>query len=113
MQLLRSASVLAASSAVVGALAAPAMASAPAATFTPTSLTYASQAIGTTSPAQSVTVANTGTASLFINGAAIRGGDPLDFTVVDDGCSGLTLTPSGSCVMSITFSPTASGTRSA
>jgi len=85
----------------------------PAVTFTPTSLTYADQAIGTTSAAQSITIANTGTGSLFINSAATRGADPLDFTQVDDQCSGLTLPAGGRCSVSITFSPTATGTRSA
>ena len=80
-------------------------------TFTPTSLTFAAQAIGTTSPPQSVSVANTGDAPLFINSAAVP--NTLDFTVVNDGCSGLTLGPGTSCSMSITFNPTASGTRSA
>ena len=95
----------------LGALATSAGAAAPAVTFTPTSLTYGAQAIGTTSAAQSLTVANTGTASLFINSAAVP--NTLDFTVVSDGCSGLTLAPGTSCSMSMTFSPTASGTRSA
>jgi hypothetical protein len=53
-------------------------------TFSPTSLTFAAQAIGTTSAAQSITIANTGSGSLFINSAATRGADPLDFTQVDD-----------------------------
>jgi Putative Ig domain/Abnormal spindle-like microcephaly-assoc'd, ASPM-SPD-2-Hydin len=88
-------------------------AAAPAVTFTPTSLTFGAQAIGTTSAAQSVTVANTGNAPLFINSAATRGANPLDFTEVNDGCSGLTLVAGTSCSVSITFSPTATGTRSA
>jgi len=91
----------------------PPPAGAPAVTFTPTSLTFAAQAIGTTSAPQSITIANTGNASLFINSAATRGANPLDFTQVSDGCSGLTLAPGTSCSVSITFSPTASGTRSA
>src|SRR5438094_1237444 len=62
---------------------------------------------------QSITIANTGNASLFINSAATRGADPLDFTQVDDGCSGLTLAAGSSCSVAITFSPTATGTRSA
>jgi Putative Ig domain len=37
----------------------------------------------------------------------------LDFTVVGDGCSGLTLAAGSSCTMSITFSPNAAGTRTA
>jgi len=90
----------------------PSPTSAPAVTFTPTSLTFGAQAIGTTSAPQSVTVANTGNAPLFINSAATRGANPLDFTQVNDGCSGLTLAAGTSCSVSITFSPTASGTRS-
>lgn len=91
----------------------PAPAATPAVTFTPTSLTFAAQAIGTTSAPQSISVANTGNAPLFINSAATRGANPLDFTQVGDGCSGLTLAPGTSCSVSITFSPTASGARSA
>jgi hypothetical protein len=84
---------------------------APAVSFSPTSLTFASQAIGTTSAPQSVTVTNTGNAGLFVNSAAVP--NTLDFTEVSDGCSGLTLAPGTNCSVSITFSPTASGTRSA
>jgi hypothetical protein len=112
MRLVRLSSLAAASVVAAGVLAAPAAAAAPAVTFTPTSLTFASQDIGTTSAAQTVTVANTGDASLFINSARTGGADPLDFTEVSDGCSGLTLAPGTSCSVSITFSPTASGTRS-
>ena len=86
---------------------------APAVSLTPTSLTFAAQAIGTSSAPQSITVTNTGSASLFINSAATRGLNALDFTQVSDGCSGLTLAPGAGCIVSITFSPTASGTRSA
>jgi Putative Ig domain/Abnormal spindle-like microcephaly-assoc'd, ASPM-SPD-2-Hydin len=94
-----------------GGGAPPTPAAAPAVTFTPTSLTFAAQAIGTTSAPQSITVTNTGNAGLFINSAATPG--TLDFTQVNDGCSGLTLAPGTSCSVSITFSPTASGARSA
>src|SRR4051812_19511314 len=91
----------------------PPPATAAAVTFTPTSLTFAAQEIGTTGAPQSITVTNTGSASLFVNSAATRGANPLDFTQVSDGCSGLTLAPGSGCSVSITFSPTASGTRSA
>jgi hypothetical protein len=112
MRLLRLSSVAAASLVAVGVLAAPASAAAPAVMFTPTSLTFAAQDVGTTSPAQSITVTNTGDAPLFINSAATRGVDALDFTEVFDGCSGLTLAAGTSCSVSITFSPTTTGTRS-
>jgi len=91
----------------------PTVQSAPAVSLAPASLTYAARDTGTTSAAQSVTVSNSGNASLFFNSAAIRGLDTLDFTVVGDGCSGVTLAPGASCSMSITFSPTAAGTRTA
>jgi hypothetical protein len=91
----------------------PAPTTAPAVAFTPTSLTFAAQAIGTTSAPQTINVANTGNAPLFINSAATRGANPLDFTQTSDGCSGVTLAAGTSCSVSITFSPTASGARSA
>src|SRR4051812_24691229 len=78
--------------------------SAPAVSLSPASLTFASRDTGTTSPPQSLTVTNTGTAPLFINSAALGSGDTLDFTVVGDGCSGLTLAVGASCGLSVTFS---------
>jgi hypothetical protein len=53
---------MAASLAAIGVLATGASAATPSVTFTPTSLTFSAQAIGTTSAAQSVTVANSGDA---------------------------------------------------
>ena len=91
----------------------PAPTSSPAVTLTPSSLTFAAQDLDTTSAPQSITVANTGNASLFINSAQVKGANPLDFTAVSDGCSGLTLAAGASCTMSITFKPTNTGTRSA
>src|SRR5919202_4206582 len=85
----------------------------PAVTLTPSSLTFPTQAVGTTSEPQSITVTNSGGSGLFINSAQTRGTNALDFTQVSDGCSGLTLAAGASCSVSITFSPTAGGTRSA
>src|ERR671932_1473440 len=86
-------------------------AGAPAVMFSPTSLTFAAQDVGTTSAPQSITVTNTGNAGLFINSAAVP--NTLDYTEVNDGCSGLTLAPGTSCSVSITFAPKGTGTRSA
>jgi hypothetical protein len=110
MRLQRWLCVVVVSLVALGVLAATAEAAA-AVTLSPGSLAFPDQAIGTTSAPQSVTVANTGDAPLFINSAAVP--NTLDFTEVHDGCSGLTLAPGTSCSVSITFSPTASGTRSA
>jgi hypothetical protein len=111
MRLLRWLPVLAVSLTAAGAIAAPAYAQAPAVTFTPTSLTFGSQAVGTTSAPQSVTVTNSGDANLFINGVSISQAG-LDFNT-DEACAGLTLTPGASCTMSVVFNPSATGTRTA
>jgi hypothetical protein len=111
MRLLRLLPVLAVSLAAAGATAAPAEAAA-AITFTPASLTFASQGTGTTSAAQTITATNSGDASLFFNNVATSG-DSLDFTIVNDDCIGTTLPAGASCSISVTFSPTTTGTRTA
>src|SRR3954453_21537318 len=79
-------------------------------TFSPSSLTFAAQNVGTTSASQTVTATNTSGASFLVNSAAVHS---LDFTVVNDQCSGLTLANGPSCAVSIPFSPTTTGTRTA
>src|SRR3954463_3684672 len=79
-------------------------------TFSPSSLTFPAQNVGTTSASQTVTATNTSGASFLVNSAAVHS---LDFTVVDDQCSGLTIANGASCAVSITFSPTTTGTRTA
>lgn len=77
----------------------------------PASLTFAAQTLQTTSAAQTVTVTNTGQASLTLVSALI--GLPSDFATA----SGTTCTPNlslvanDSCVIKVTFTPTATGTR--
>ncbi|HZQ38110.1 MAG TPA: choice-of-anchor D domain-containing protein [Dehalococcoidia bacterium] len=102
--------------AVAGALwlsAGAQAASAPALSLSPASLTFAAQDTGTTSAPRTITATNTGTAPLFFNSVQVQGADPLDFTIVDDGCPGVTLAVGASCATSVTFSPTTTGTRSA
>src|SRR5262249_10940660 len=86
--------------------------SAPAVTFTPASLTFAAQAIGTTSAAQPVTITNSGTASLFINGLAIGGAGPPDFHH-DGAGAGPAPAPRTRCSVAVGFHPTAPGARAA
>lgn len=83
--------------------------SAPAISLSPTSLSFGSQANGTTSAAQTITATNTGTANLFFSNVAESGSFNLDYTIVNDGCIGLTLTPGQSCQTSVTFSPDNTG----
>lgn len=111
MRLLRLLPVLAASLTAVGVMAVPAVA-AGALSFTPASLTFAAQDVGTTSAAQTVTTTNTGDQPVFFNNVATTG-NTLDFTIVNNGCIGTTLAVGASCSVSVTFSPTATGTRAA
>jgi hypothetical protein len=71
----------------------------------PTSLTFASQTVGTTSGAQTVTVHNSGTAAAIVSSVAVTG----DFHQTNT--CGTSIAAGASCSVSVTFSPTAAGTR--
>ncbi|MEA2372519.1 MAG: hypothetical protein QOH12_2913 [Solirubrobacteraceae bacterium] len=85
----------------------------PGASLTPSAITYGPQDVGTTSGAQTVTLTNTGTASLFISRMAQGGIDPLDFAETNDLCIGSSVAPGASCTLTVVFTPTATGTRTA
>jgi hypothetical protein len=70
----------------------------------PSSLTFGSQALNTTSTARTVTVSNTGAASASVSGVSVSG----DYTQTNN-CG--TLAVGGSCTVTVSFRPTASGTR--
>lgn len=87
---------------------------APAVSLTPTSLSFGSQVVGSTSPAQSVTLTNAGTAALTLTNIAVGGTNASDFAETTTCPSGpSTLAVGASCTISFTFSPSASGSRSA
>ncbi len=75
------------------------------------SLTFSSQIVATTSLAQTVTLTNTGNATLSISTATLGGTNPADFTTTADTCSSANVAPNGTCTISVTFTPTATGTR--
>lgn len=76
----------------------------------PPILTFASQALGTTSAAQTVTLANNQSTVMTINRATSSLSD-FAFTSTCP-LSPATLAPGASCTASVTFSPKATGTRS-
>jgi uncharacterized repeat protein (TIGR03803 family) len=81
-------------------------------TVTPATLTFASQTVGTTSAAKTITVKNNSTtASLTITGVALSGNDPGDFNPTNMCVS--PLAPATSCTISVTFDPMATGSRTA
>jgi hypothetical protein len=89
----------------------------PTASLNPTSLTFAAQNVGTTSGSQAITVTNTGGANLVLGTTptGLSGANPGDFLVTSNtSCTpGLSIAPNGTCVVSISFTPTAAGTRTA
>lgn len=79
--------------------------------FAPASLTFASQSIGTTSAPQTATMTNLGSTALTITSIAIGGSNPTDFAQTNT--CGSSLAPGGSCGITVTFSPTVIGSRTA
>ncbi len=79
---------------------------APAVSLSSTTLSFGDQAVGTSSPPQSVILTNSGTAPLTISGITSTG----DY-VQSNNC-GTGVAVGGKCTIQVTFTPTATGTRS-
>ena len=79
--------------------------------ISPTSLTFASQFVGSSSPAQSITILNTGTAQLSIGEIAVSGPQASDF--LQTNTCGNTLAAGANCIISVLFTPSAIGIRNA
>jgi hypothetical protein len=77
----------------------------------PGSLNFVAQTVGTTSSSQQITVTNKGSATISIYQIALGGANPGDFS--KSGTCGRTLAPAASCAVNVTFTPTATGTRTA
>jgi hypothetical protein len=69
--------------------------------------------VGETSVAHVVTLNNPGSADLHVSGLSMTGADPGDFSTSDDSCTGATIAPGGSCVVSVSFAPATGGNRGA
>jgi hypothetical protein len=83
---------------------------APLVSLSPTSLTFGSQAVGTSSTPQSITLSNTGNSPLSITRLAVTGANASDFAETDN--CGSSVAAGGKCSIDVTFIPKASGTRS-
>jgi hypothetical protein len=80
-------------------------------TLSTTGVTFASQAVGTVSAAQTVTLTNSGSGSLTVASFKVTGTNYTDFTATSTNC-GVALAPGAACAVGITFKPAAAGTRS-
>lgn len=79
--------------------------------LSPLHLTFANQKVGTTSARKIVTLTNTAPETMTITGIAIGGTDPGDFAEQNN--CGPTLAAGASCYIAVTFTPSATGARSA
>lgn len=75
------------------------------------SVSFTYQNLGTVSAAQIVTLANPGSAPLAMGSLAITGANSSDFSETSN--CGTSLAAGGSCSVSVTFTPSADGARSA
>ncbi|HXI20226.1 MAG TPA: PxKF domain-containing protein, partial [Gemmatimonadales bacterium] len=83
---------------------------APSFLVTPSGLDFGEVPVGTVSQPESVTVTNTGTASVVMNGA---GGNPGGEFTGAQSCQGLSLAPGAHCYLIYNFLPTTAGPATA
>jgi hypothetical protein len=84
---------------------------APAVSFSPTTLSFLSQPVGTTSTTQTITLANRGNVTLSITSLAITGTNASDFAQTNS--CGNSVGAGATCTIGVTFTPSASGARTA
>ena len=78
----------------------------------PTSLSFAERLVDSSSAEQTVTVTNTGTVTLRVGTPTITGSNPADFLLGSNTCSS-GLAPNATCLIGVSFKPSAAGSRSA
>src|SRR5205807_1187007 len=79
--------------------------------LTPSTLSFGNQNVKTASAAQAITLSNPGSAALSITGVTMTGTNIGDFSQTKS--CGTSVAAGGSCTISVTFTPQATGARSA
>ncbi|MDZ7652013.1 MAG: choice-of-anchor D domain-containing protein [Burkholderiaceae bacterium] len=82
-------------------------------TLSPSALVFPSTPVGGTSAAQTITLTNSGAASLSLTALTTGGTHPGDFTRAGTCTAGGSVGPGTSCTLVYTFAPGATGSRSA
>jgi Abnormal spindle-like microcephaly-assoc'd, ASPM-SPD-2-Hydin len=80
--------------------------------LSPSSLTFPSTAVGSTSAAQTITATNTGTTALSLSSYALIGANASSFLISGNTCS-TSLAVGANCTLSVAFRPTADGALTA
>jgi len=82
----------------------------PVASLSPPALAFGNQPLNTTSAPQPVTLTNTGSATLSITSISVGGANSTDFAQTNN--CGPQLAAGANCIIDVTFTPTATGSRS-
>lgn len=77
----------------------------------PLTLSFATQAPGTTSNPQAITLTNSGNALLDVSAISVTGANAADFS--ETNACGASLAPNANCLISVTFTPTELGASNA
>jgi subtilisin-like proprotein convertase family protein len=85
----------------------------PAFSVSPTSASFTATPVGESSASQTLTVTNTGSATLAITSATLAGNDAAHFSKGSDACTGANLAPNATCSVSVSFAPTTTGAKTA
>jgi hypothetical protein len=81
-------------------------------TMSPSPVSFGSETVGTTSAPMTVTVTNHGTTAVKVTSSTITGADKGDFLIISNTCTTISAS-GGTCAITITFTPAASGSRAA
>jgi hypothetical protein len=81
-------------------------------TLSPSTLTFASTAVGSTSAVQTVTFTNTGTSAISVSSYTFTGTNASSFVLTAHTC-GTSLAVGASCTLSVAFKPAANGALTA
>lgn len=80
----------------------------------PAALSFAATAIAIATSSQAVTVSNTGGAALTLGATSLTGANSGEFSIAFSSCAAsLVIAPGASCVISVNFTPSVVGARSA
>lgn len=77
--------------------------------MTPAAVAFPARPVGSTSPPVPVSVVNAGAGPLVLASVALAGLDPVSFTIVANGCAGVTLEHGETCSISVSFRPALPG----
>lgn len=85
----------------------------PAVSLSVPSVNFGNQGVGSPSAPSTVTIENTGGASLDLGTLSLIGANPGDFGISADSCSGASVAPAATCSFDVTATPSAVGVSTA